>query len=84
MMNPSLMRWLVIALIYASFHFWYGGSGDPMTPKEVEHYVSLAAKNGNVEQFKKSVNLLQRTTVTSMSQSISTNIGRSPLTVTAA
>ena len=47
------MRWLVIALIYASFHFWYGGSGDPMTPKEVEHYVSLAAKNGNVEQVQK-------------------------------
>ena len=52
-MNPSLMRWLVIALIYASFHFWYGGSGDPMTLKEVEHYVSLAAKNGNVEQVQK-------------------------------
>ena len=24
-----------------------------MTPKEVEHYVSLAAKNGNVEQVQK-------------------------------
>ena len=53
MINPSLVRWLVIALIYTSFHFWYGGNGNPMTPDEVEHYVSLAGKNGSSERVQK-------------------------------
>ena len=53
MINPSLVRWLMIALIYATFHFWYGGNGNPMTPDEVEHYVSLAAKNSNAELVQK-------------------------------
>ena len=53
MINPSLVRWMVIALIYATFHFWYGGNGNPMTPDEVEHYVSLAGKNGNSERVQK-------------------------------
>ncbi len=42
-MTASRIRWLVIVLIYAVFHYWYGGNGQPMTPEEVEHYVARAA-----------------------------------------
>ena len=42
-MTASRIRWLIIFLIYGAFHFWYGGNGEPMTDKEVAHYVELAA-----------------------------------------
>ena len=53
MINPSRVRWLVITLIYATFHFWYGGNGNPMTPDEVEHYVPIAGGNGSSERVQK-------------------------------
>ena len=35
-MSRSRIALVVTALLYASFLFWYGGSGDPLTPEETE------------------------------------------------
>ncbi len=43
-MSASLIRWTVLALIYASFHIWYGGNGEPLNDAEVEHYVERAVE----------------------------------------
>ena len=42
-MNASRVRWIVLALIYTTFHLWYGGSSDPVTQEEIEKYVTLGA-----------------------------------------
>ncbi|MFT4518646.1 MAG: hypothetical protein ACI9JM_001031 [Halioglobus sp.] len=41
-MSASGIRWGVIALLYAAFHLWYGGSGSPLTDDEVDYYVERA------------------------------------------
>ena len=41
-MTASRWRWLILAGIYAVFLFWYGGSGDPISPGEVEEYLAIA------------------------------------------
>ena len=41
-MNASGIRWVVIVLIYAVFHFGYGGNGSPLTADEVDYYVQRA------------------------------------------
>ena len=46
-LTPSRIRWAVLALIYASFLFWYGGDGDPLTSEEVAYYVELAETRGH-------------------------------------
>ena len=46
-LTPSRIRWAVLALIYASFLFWYGGDGDPLTAEEVAYYVELAETRGH-------------------------------------
>ena len=33
-MTASRIRWALIAVIYAAFYFWYGGSGDPISPED--------------------------------------------------
>lgn len=43
-MSASLIRWGLLALIYLAFHSWYGGSGNPLTPKEVDTYIKLAQR----------------------------------------
>jgi len=45
-LTASRIRWVILAGIYAVFLFWYGGSGDPISPKEAEQYIAIAeAKN---------------------------------------
>jgi hypothetical protein len=51
--TASRIRWAVIVLIYATFHFWYGGNGSPMTDSEVAHYVDLANQRGDFESVKR-------------------------------
>ena len=41
-MTASHWRWAILAVIYAVFFFWYGGSGDPISPEEAEQYIALA------------------------------------------
>ena len=43
-MSASRIRWVVIVLIYAAFHLWYGGNGRPLTADEVDHYVERAVE----------------------------------------
>ncbi|MDP6828373.1 MAG: hypothetical protein QGH42_07280 [Kiritimatiellia bacterium] len=38
-MIGSAIRWIVIALIYLVFHFWYGGNETPFCEEEVADYV---------------------------------------------
>jgi hypothetical protein len=35
-LTASRIRWALMAVIYAAFFVWYGGSGDPISPKESE------------------------------------------------
>jgi len=39
-MSLRLLVWLIPALLYAVFFFWYTSFGGPLTQEEVEHYVS--------------------------------------------
>ncbi len=39
-MTASHLRWAFLAVIYAAFYFWYGGSGDPISPEEAEQYTA--------------------------------------------
>ena len=41
-MTASRIRWVVIFLVYAVFHVWYGGNGSPLSADEVEHYAARA------------------------------------------
>ena len=49
-MKASWIRWAILALLYVVFLSWYGGSGDPLSPGEIEEYVAIAqaqrAENG--------------------------------------
>jgi len=40
--TASRIRWVVIFLLYAVFHVWYGGNGKPLSADEVEHYAARA------------------------------------------
>ncbi len=46
-MTATRIRWVVLALLYAAFHFWYGGSGDPLSSAEVGEYAVLAEALGS-------------------------------------
>jgi hypothetical protein len=39
-MSFRLLVWLIPALLYAVFFFWYTSFGGPLTQEEVEHYMS--------------------------------------------
>ena len=39
-MTASRIRWAFLAVIYAAFFVWYGGSGDPISPEEAEQYTA--------------------------------------------
>ena len=41
-MTASRIRWVVIFVLYAVFHVWYGGNGSPLSADEVEHYAARA------------------------------------------
>jgi hypothetical protein len=43
-LTASRIRWAALAAIYAAFYFWYGGSGDPISPEEVEQYMARFAE----------------------------------------
>lgn len=49
-LKASWIRWAILALLYVVFLSWYGGSGDPLSPGEIEEYVAIAqaqrAENG--------------------------------------
>jgi len=45
-MRPSLALWVGVALLYAGFLLWYDGGGGPLTPQEVERYVSILEERG--------------------------------------
>jgi len=38
---------LILAAIYALFLFWYGGSGDPLSPEEIEQYMAIVETRGS-------------------------------------
>jgi hypothetical protein len=42
----SLALWAGLALLYATFLLWYDGGGGPLTPQEVERYVSILEERG--------------------------------------
>ncbi len=48
-MTASRIRWVVILLLYAVFHFWYGGNGSPLSADEVEHYAARAREMAGPE-----------------------------------
>lgn len=49
-MTASRLRWAFLAVIYAAFLVWYGGSGDPISPEEVEKYVAIVeARNSGTD-----------------------------------
>ena len=51
-MTASRARWAIMAVLYAAFFYWYGGSGDPLSPDEVEKYMARFAERAaeqNVE-----------------------------------
>ncbi len=55
-MTASRIRWAVFALIYALFLVWYGGSGDPISPEEVEKYMAIAeARNSGPDDARERV-----------------------------
>ncbi len=48
-MSLRLLVWLIPALLYAAFFFWYTSFGGPLTQEEVERYVSAFEKSGSDE-----------------------------------
>lgn len=38
--------WAILAAVYVGFRVWYDGGGGPLTPQEVEHYVSIFERRG--------------------------------------
>ena len=47
-MTASRLRWAILAVIYVAFLFWYGGSGDPISPEEAEQYIAIAEEKGSL------------------------------------
>jgi len=45
-MRRSLILWSLLAALYLGFRLWYDGGGGPLTPSEVERYVSIVAERG--------------------------------------
>jgi len=45
-MSLRLMVWVVPAVLYAVFFFWYTSFGGPLTQQEVERYVSVFEERG--------------------------------------
>lgn len=46
-MSLRLLVWLVPALLYAVFFFWYTSFGGPLTQEEVDRYVSAFEERGS-------------------------------------
>jgi hypothetical protein len=38
-----------LALIYGAFYLWYGGSGDPVSPEDVERYMARLEERGALQ-----------------------------------
>jgi len=45
-MRRSIVLWSILAALYLGFRFWYDGGGGPLTPEEVQHYVSIFEERG--------------------------------------
>lgn len=45
-MRRSLILWSILAVIYLGFRLWYDGGGGPLTPEEVQHFVSVLTQRG--------------------------------------
>ena len=45
-MRRSLLLWALLAALYLGFRLWYDGGGGPLTPQEVQHYVSILEERG--------------------------------------
>jgi hypothetical protein len=45
-MRRSLLLWAILAALYLGFRLWYDGGGGPLTPAEVQHYVSILEERG--------------------------------------
>jgi len=45
-MRRSWILWSILAALYLGFRFWYDGGGGPLTPAEVQHYVSILQERG--------------------------------------
>ena len=49
-MTASRIRWAILAAIYVGFLFWYGGSGKPLSPEEIDQYIAIGqARNSEQE-----------------------------------
>jgi hypothetical protein len=44
LMTASRVLWAVLAIGYAAFWLWYGGSGTPLSPEEVERHMAVLAE----------------------------------------
>ncbi|MGH7288423.1 MAG: hypothetical protein ACREI8_10445, partial [Myxococcota bacterium] len=45
-MRRSVWLWSILAALYLGFRLWYDGGGGPLTPEEVQRYVSILAERG--------------------------------------
>jgi len=45
-LTASRIRWALFAGIYAVFLFWYGGSGEPISPEEMKQYAAIMEARG--------------------------------------
>ncbi len=45
-MTASRIRWVTLALLYALFLYWYGGSGEPISAEEAAGYAARAQARG--------------------------------------
>jgi hypothetical protein len=45
-MRRSLLLWSILAALYLGFRLWYDGGGGPLTPEEVQHYMSIFEGRG--------------------------------------
>lgn len=48
-MTPSRV-WLVLAVLYAAFFYWYTSFSGPLTPEEIEHYMGIAESRGGAPE----------------------------------
>jgi len=48
-MSLRLLVWLIPALLYAMFFFWYTSFGGPLTQEEVERYMAAFEESGSDE-----------------------------------
>ena len=74
-LKASWIRWGILALIYVVFLSWYGGSGEPLSPEEIEEYLTLA-RSRQIESGNTGPSEPDRATATKMREFMETDDGR--------